>query len=236
MQARRSTTRVRAVMAAVPALLAMLALVAGCGSSRYEYVTNKSAGTFLKVPTAWNHQQVAGALAFVGIDARNLSPEMARQIAAREWLVTLDAAGKPNGNLLRLDATQPKGFVQVRKLLPEEANAISTNDLRNQFVDMAAAEQAQADAVKKDPQGARLTPEFLLLADETVHRSAGVHGVHLVYELHTTSGLTTIDQTSLLDQDSTTLYQLVIACSSLCFAQYGGDVEHVAQSFTIKPT
>lgn len=236
MEARRSTPRVRVVLAALPALLAMLALVAGCGSSRYEYVTNKSAGTFLKIPNAWDHEQVAGALAFVGIDARNLSPEMARQIAAREWLVTLDASGRTNGNLLRLDATQPKGFVQVRKLLPEETNAISTNDLRNQFVDVEAAEQAQTEAVKKDPQGARLTPEFLLLGDETLHRGGGVHGVHLVYQIHTTTGLATIDQTSLLDQDSTTLYQLVIACSSLCFAQYGGDVERVAQSFTIKPT
>lgn len=235
MQARHSRPWARITLIGV-ALTAVLALVAGCGSSRYTYVTNKSAGTFLKVPTTWNHQKVAGSLAFVGIDSRNLSPEMAQQIASREWLVTLDASGAANGTLLKLDAAEPKGFVQVRKLLPEEADAISTNDLRNQFVDIASAQAAQDEAVKKDPQGARLTPQFLLLADDQVHKSAGVHGVHLVYELRTTSGLTTIDQTSLLDQDSTTIYQLVIACSSLCFAEHGTDVERVSQSFTIKPT
>lgn len=235
MGARRSRPPVRTTLL-LSTLLAVFALVVSCGSSRYTYVTNKNAGTFLKVPSAWNHQKVAGALAFVGIDARKLSPEMARQIASREWLVTLDASGAANTSLLKLDASQPKGFVQVRTLLPEEADAISTNDLRNQFVDIQAAQQAQDQAVQKDPQGARLTPEFLLLADNQVHKSGGVHGVHLVYELRTTTGLTTIDQTSLLDQDSTTIYQLVVACSSLCFAQYGSDVEHVAQSFTIKPT
>jgi hypothetical protein len=234
-EARRRTPRARVALA-MSAALAIVAFVAGCGTSRYEYVTNKGDGTFLKVPRTWDHARVAGSLAFVGIDSRNLSPEMAQQIAAREWLVTLDANGAANGNLLSLDATKPKGFVQVRKLLPEEAAAISTNDLRNQFVDLDAAAAAQQQAVQKDPVGARLTPQFLLLADDAVTHAGGVHGVHLVYELRTTTGLTTIDQTSLLDQDSTTIYQLVMACSSLCFAQYGGDVEHVASSFTIKPS
>ncbi|WP_131747832.1 hypothetical protein [Frankia sp. Cppng1_Ct_nod] len=223
------------VLAVVSVLLAALLLLAGCGSARYQYVTNKGAGTFLKIPTSWRHQVLFGP-AYIGIDARNVSPEAARVLASREWLVGIDAAAKfDDKNLLLPDATQPKGFVQVRQLLPEEAATLSTNDLRNLFVSIDQEEQAQVEAVRTDPQGARLAPHFLLFADEVVHKGGGVHGVHLVYQLRLNNGLVTFDQTSLLDQDQTVLYQLVFACSSWCYAEHGAEIQKVQTSFTIKP-
>ncbi|SBW27282.1 hypothetical protein FDG2_5253 [Candidatus Protofrankia californiensis] len=223
------------VMPAVPALLAAVVLLVGCGSARYEYVTNKDAGTFLKIPSAWQQHPMLGP-AFVGIDARNVSPEAARLLASREWVVGIDAAAKfDDKNLLLPDAPEPKGFVQVRQLLPEEAATLSTNDLRNLLVSIEDAEQEQAEQVRQDPEGARLSPHFLLLTDESVHKEGGVHGVHLVYQLRVDTGLVTIDQTSLFDQDQTMLYQLVFACSSWCYDQHGAQIHQVQTSFTIKP-
>ncbi len=226
-----------------PGTLLMLSVIvsvflaaAACGSPSYEYVTNKKDGAFVRVPTGWNHQEMPGPALF-GIDARNVSPEMLRGLMPREWVVGIDAAQRfDNTRLLVPDATQPKGFVQVRHLLPEEANAVSTNDLRNFVLSVDDAVAAQEQAVRQNPYGARLTPNFLLLADEVVHKKDGVHGVHLVYQVQTQAGLVTIDQTSLLDNGQRVLYQLILACSSLCYATHGQQIGDVAKSFTIEPT
>ncbi|MEX5633225.1 hypothetical protein [Parafrankia sp. FMc2] len=217
-------------------MVALLAAVVGCGSPSYQYVTNKKDGAFLKVPAGWTHQEMPGPALF-GIDARTVSPEMLRGLMSREWVVGLDAAEKfDETSLFVPDAPLPKGFVQVRHLLPEEARAVSTNDLRNFVVSVDDAVAAQEEAVRRDPYGARMAPNFLLLADEAVAQDEGVHGVHLVYQVATAAGLVTIDQTSLLDQNQTVLYQLVLACSALCYAQHGGQIGEVTGSFTIKPT
>jgi len=240
-EARRRGPRPRRsfVLSLLTALLAasvLLFSVVSCGSSGYEYVTNKDDGAFLKIPREWNHQEMPGPALF-GIDARTVSPEMLRGLMSREWVVGIDAAETfDETSLFVPDAPVPKGFVQVRHLLPEEANAISTNDLRNFVVSIDEAVAAQEEAVRRDPYGARLSPSFLLLADERVQQDSGVHGVHLIYQVATTAGLVTIDQTSLLDQNQTVLYQLVLACSALCYAQHGEQINEVTSSFTIKPT
>ncbi|WP_101832652.1 hypothetical protein [Frankia canadensis] len=211
-------------------------LAGGCGSPSYEYVTNKKDGAFLRVPNDWNHREMPGPALF-GIDARTVSPEMLQGLMSREWVVGIDAGTRfDDTRLLVPDAPQPKGFVQVRHLLPEEANAVSTNDLRNFVLSVDDAAAAQEKAVRENPYGARLAPNFLLLMDETLRKKDGVHGVHLVYQVRTDAGLVTIDQTSLLDTSQTVLYQLILACSSLCYAQHGQQIGDVARSFTIEPT
>jgi hypothetical protein len=239
-EARRRTIRPR--RKSVPGTLLLLSVVAvvllagGCGSPGYKYVTNKKDGAFLRLPNAWNHEEMPGPALF-GIDARNVSPEMLQGLMSREWVVGIDAGARfDNTRLLVPDATRPKGFVQVRHLLPEEANAVSTNDLRNFVLSVDDAEAAQEKAVREDPYGARLSPSFLLLVDEIVRKKDGVHGVHLVYQVRTDAGLVTIDQTSLLDNAQTVLYQLILACSSLCYAQHGQQIGDVAKSLTIEPT
>ncbi len=214
----------------------VLLVASGCGSPSYEYVTNKKDGVFLRVPNSWNHQEMPGPALF-GIDARSVSPEMLQGLMSREWVVGIDAAARfDDSQLLVPDALAPKGFAQVRHLLPEEANAVSTNSLRNLVVAVDDAEADQEKAVRENPYSARLTPNFLLLADVPVRGKDGVHGVHLVYQVRTDAGLVTIDQTSLLDTAQTVLYQLVLACSSLCYAQHGQQIGDVAKSFTIEPT
>lgn len=218
------------------AVVGVLLLTSACGSASNKYVTNKSAGVYVKVPEGWSHVQIHDPQ-LLGIDARQMSPDMYVALSQREWMTKLDASGstKPT-TALSPDAEQPNGFLQVRTLLPEEAKTISTDSLRNLLVSIDDAEATQEAAIKKDPVGARLSPAFLLLADETVRKPNGVHGVHLVYQLSTAAGLAEIDQTSLLDQNQTVLYQLVLTCTALCFAQNSPAVVKVQNSFTIKPT
>jgi hypothetical protein len=175
----------------------------------------------------------------VGIDARNISPEGARAVLQRTWVVGIDAAPTFDADhLLVADAPSPKGFVEVRRLLPVEARSISTNDLRNLLVPVDAAVAAQRDATRRNPGTETqnlVAPGFLMLADEDVHQAGGVHGTHLVYQLRTDAGLVTVDQTSLLDRDQTVLYHLVLACLSLCYATNGANISEVQKSFTVKP-
>jgi hypothetical protein len=217
-------------------LAGVVLLVSACGNAGNKYVVNKAAGVYVKVPENWSHVQIADP-ALLGIDSRQLSPEMYLQLASREWMTTLDASGnmKPT-TVLAPGAVLPNGFLQVRRLLPEEAKTISTDSLRDLLFSVDDAQAAQAAAVQKDPIGARLAPAFLLLVDDTVKKPDGVHGVHLVYQLSTSAGLATVDQTSLLDRDQTVLYQLVLTCTALCYAENGPDVSRVTNSFTIRPT
>lgn len=199
-------------------------------------MTNKAAGVYVKVPDGWSHVQIQDPQ-LLGIDARQMSPDMYVALSQREWMTKLDASGNTQPTTaLAPDSAQPNGFLQVRQLLPEEAKTISTDSLRNLLVSIDDAEAAQEAAVKQDPVGARLKPAFLLLADESVKKANGVHGVHLIYQLSTAAGLAEIDQTSLLDQDQTVLYQLVITCTALCYAQNSPAVDKLLNSFTIKPT
>jgi hypothetical protein len=225
---------VRAAVAGV--VVGVLALTSACGSASNKYVTNKTAGVYVKVPAGWSQVRIQDPQ-LLGIDAREMSPDMYVALSQREWMTKLDASGstKPT-TALAPDAGLPNGFLQVRTLLPEEAKTVSTDSLRNLLVSIDAAEAAQEAAIKQDPVNARLRPAFLLLVDDTVKKADGVHGVHLIYQLSTSAGLAEIDQTSLLDQNQTVLYQLVITCTALCYAQNGGAVGKVQQSFTIKPT
>jgi hypothetical protein len=218
------------------AVVGVLLLTAACGSASNKYVTNKAAGVYVKVPDGWSHVRIQDPQ-LLGIDARQMSPDMYVALSSREWMTKLDASGstKPT-TALAPNSTVPNGFLQVRTLLPEEAKSISTDSLRDLLVSVDDAEAAQEAAIKQDPINARLSPQFLLLADDTVKKPDGVHGVHLVYQLSTSAGLAEIDQTSLLDRDQTVLYQLVITCSATCYAENGSSVAKVQGSFTIKPT
>ncbi|WP_045876023.1 hypothetical protein [Pseudofrankia sp. DC12] len=216
--------------------MSVLVLTSACSSASNKYVTNKAAGVYVKVPDGWSHVRIQDPQ-LLGIDARQMSPDMYVALSQREWMTKLDASGSTQPTTaLAPDSQQPNGFLQVRQLLPEEAKTISTDSLRNLLVSIDDAEAAQEAAIKQDPVGARLHPAFLLLADETVKKADGVHGVHLIYQLSTSAGLAEIDQTSLLDQNQTVLYQLVITCTALCYAQNSPAVDQVLRSFTIKPT
>ncbi|WP_311446581.1 hypothetical protein [Frankia nepalensis] len=198
-------------------------------------MTNKSAGVYAKLPDGWSQVQIQDPQ-LLGIDAREMSPDMYIALSQRQWMTKLDASGSTEPtSALAPDAQLPNGFLQVRQLLPEEANTISTNSLRDLLVSVDAAVAAQEEAIRQDPINARLRPAFLLLVDEVVKKDGGVHGVHLVYQVATTAGLATIDQTSLLDRDQTVLYQLVLTCTAWCYLQNRPDVSEVLNSFTIKP-
>jgi len=229
-------TRIGRSLLLAGALVAVLALVASCAAPRYDYVTNKTAGAYVKIPRAWTSQRLNGP-ALMGIDAKNVSPEGLSVLASQTWLVGIDSATSFDAeHLLVPDATHPKGYIEVRNLLPNEANSLSLNDLRNLVIPMDQAQLAQTQAMQTDPQAALATPQVLTLVDDKVHTPAGVHGVHLVYQIRTTDGLVTFDQTSLLDAKLTRLYQLVMACSSECYAASRGAIDDIQTSFTVKPT
>lgn len=212
-----------------------LLFAAACGSASDKYVTNKAAGVYVKLPDGWSQARVSEPL-LIGLDARELSPEMYAILRQIDWMTGIDASGNAKPDVFNPAANQPNGFVQVRQLLPEEAKNISTNDLRDLVVSIDQAKAAQDQLVKQNPVTARLQPAFLLILEESVKRANGVHGVHLIYQVSTSTGLVTFDQTSLLDSQQTVLYQLVLTCTALCYAQYSPSVSSVQHSFTVNPT
>jgi len=221
--------------AAAAAVAGVLLMTSACGSATDKYVTNKSAGVYVKLPDGWSQARVQEPL-LIGLDARELSPEMYSLLRQIDWLTSIDASGNEKPNVLNPAAEAPNGIVQVRQLLPEEAKGISTNDLRDLVVSIDQSQAAQDQLVQQDPVNARLKPAFLLILDEQVKKANGVHGVHLIYQISTSAGLVTFDQTSLLDSQQTVLYQLVLTCTALCYAQYSPSVTSVQHSFTVNPT
>src|SRR4029450_6830512 len=94
----RSVTRWGFALAAA----GFLGVVAGCGSSKYEYVSNSAEHTYFRVPSNWQRlddNELQRAL--VNGDPSSLEEASAE---ASKWAVAYDAASSPSLAHLQLDS------------------------------------------------------------------------------------------------------------------------------------
>jgi hypothetical protein len=63
----------------------------------------------------------------------------------------------------------------------------------------------------------------------------GFHGFHLVVDLVVDGGRTiTFDQTSLLDQSSSKVFNLIVTCGAKCYADNADQIDRVVGSWTVE--
>jgi hypothetical protein len=224
----RSVTRWGYALTAV----AGLGLVAGCGSSKYEYVSNSAEHTYFRVPSNWqrlNDNQLQRAL--VNGDPSSLEEASAE---ASKWVVAYDAASSPSLNHLKLDSVPeaPIVLAEVKKLTSDERGKVSLDTMRDTLFPVSKDSQEQAKQVLAQ-QGSVYKVE--LLTDQVLTPSGGVHGVRTAYNVKFGNlPLQTVDLLAYVSDDSSTMYSLIVRCSTSCYVANFDEIDKAVKSFTVK--
>jgi hypothetical protein len=214
---------------AVAAAAIVMVSTTACGAPAYTYVKNSNDKTYFRVPASWQQVDQAG-LDYV---TREENPDSATAQLRKQltWAVAYDAADAPTAaHLFTLTTTdEPIAYAKVQHLTEEQANLVSFDALRNLFLPVSASARATAE------QAGTLLPGFELLSDEVLTPSDGVRGVRVIFNYEMPNGvLHTFDQTTLVNNDASVYYELLIRCSSRCYKDRAAELDAVATSFTVR--
>ena len=209
----------RRVITLIGAGMVAASVLAGCADSGYDYVKSSSDRTYFKVPSNWtlfDEEEV------VDRTMADLTDTQREQVLEQGWRVAFDASPNPTmRHLSNATSKAPTGLAEVKSLSFDDSDALSTYKLRNYFVDIDAANDAGAAEV---------------LSYEDLKPEGGFRGVHVVARLLTSDGITTVDQTVLVDQATTKVYALIVSCSDVCYDRNAKQIKQVVDSWTVRAT
>ena len=225
--------RRRAVATRVPsgrALLlstvaALVAVLAGCGSPEYTYVTNSEDRTYVKLPTTWRQIDEQALTDAIGIDPAISEEERGL------WLAGYDADSAPSPmHLFGPSAPAPAAIVAVQQVPETVRGQYSLDKLRDLFYPVTAESR---DPAALDPTSD--LPDFALVSDEVLTPGDGLRGVRSVFRYRIDGGpLQMIDQTNYLNDDASKLYMLFVRCSTECYEKRQQEIDGVVSSFTVR--
>ncbi len=197
-------------------------LLSSCAQPSKSYMTDKADGVFLSTPREW-HRISSASLAKE--ESKSNADGAAERAAAVLWQEAASSSSQYRAaDVLSLKTpSEPIVYARVRTLLPDEVNSISYNSLRDLIL-----------PVTSWANGTIKTPVFDISVDEeSVHK--GGRGVHTVFNFTQTNGTSqTVDQTAILSTDHSTIYVLIIRCSTSCYNKEHTTLEKIAQSFTVR--
>ena len=202
-----------------------IALVLGltaCGESSKLYPASKSEGVFFSVPTNWKALSTASLNKY---EKESTEPEGAARQALVKWQIAYTTNKKLKvPEVFNLTApSQPLVFARVRDLESSEINSVSYNTLRDVIVPVTSIINGD------DPSA----PDFQILVDQEVVQK-GARGVQTVYSFSIDDKEQTINQTSLMSNDRTTMYIFVVRCTTECYAKNKKKIEEIVSSFTVE--
>ena len=199
-------------------VLISVLLLAACTSS-YTYIKNSSVKTYFKVPNEWHifdenqifKSQISG-----------LSPQGEAAAKASVWMVAFDGNPKPSlDHFFSGSSPYPQGFAQVRQLSDEQKDSISLASIRNTVFPL---NQLQV----QDPTSV----EFLQSADLVLQ--GGIHGNRIVFNVRLGNTFYTVNQTGLVNPQTSLLYLFVIGCEAHCYLNHKRTIDEIVKSWTVK--
>jgi len=200
------------------AMLASVLLLAACTSS-YTYIKNSSVKTYFKVPNQWHifdenqifRSQISG-----------LSPQGEAAAKASIWMVAFDASPEPSlDHFFSGSSPYPQGFAQVRQLSEEQKDSISLGSIRNSVFPL---NQLQSE----DPTSVELLQNTDLVLE------GGIHGNRIVFNVRLGSTFYSVNQTGLVNPQTSLLYLFVIGCEAHCYLNHKGTIDEIVSSWTVK--
>lgn len=202
--------------------IALVLGLTGCGESSKLYPASKSEGVFFSVPTNWKALSTASLNKY---ERESTEPEGAARQALVKWQIAYTTNKKLKvPEVFNLTApTQPLVFARVRDLESSEINSVSYNSLRDVIVPVTQI------IAGDDPSA----PDFQILVDQEVVQK-GARGVQTVYSFSIDDKEQTINQTSLMSNDRTTMYIFVVRCTTECYAKNRKKIEEIVSSFTVE--
>ena len=198
------------------AALAAAALVAGIGASGcveasgFQYVSNRSAGAFVRMPEDWEV-----------FDDREVR-EAFGDLESHEWVVAFDANPKPKIDrfaTLDADSPHPSGMVQVIHLDEERRDSFAIEELRSALVDVEAGAD---DGSVTDLEVDDVSPK-------------GFEGERVRFTYVKPDGSRyRIAQTGLVDADLSTVYLFAVGCEEQCFAKHQSEIDELVTSWKVR--
>jgi hypothetical protein len=219
MAGRMSVRSRRAPITSVALIAVAVGLLSGACSlqrSGYQYVRNRSTGTYLKVPEQWTvYNQRAIEESFGdqqgdGVDNTRFP-----------FISVFDAT--PHSELdFDVFTDNPMGVVRVRELSEEERDGVSFATARDELFPLNDAFSTGQLPIHK--------------AIEINQSGAQGQRIVFTYTDEESGTVSTIDQTTLVDHDKNRLYLLVVGCEARCYEKHRKEIETVVESLTIKET
>jgi hypothetical protein len=199
--------------------LAAVLLSGACSLERsgYQYVRNRSTGTYLKVPDQWT---VYGQRAIE--ESFGEQPEEGSVDNMRFPFISV-FDGTPDSELdFDVFTDNPMGVVRVRELTDEERDGVSFATARDELFPLNDAFSTGSLPIHK--------------AIEVNQSGAQGQRIVFTYTDEESGTVSTIDQTTLVDHDKNRLYLLVVGCEARCYDKHKKEIETVVESLTIKET
>jgi hypothetical protein len=202
------------------ALLLGVAL-SGCAAPQFTYVANASDNTYFKVPYGWHK---------IGDAALSSELKAVAGGSGGGWTVAYEAGHQPTADdFLSFGTSEPFVFAEVGQLSSTASNELSYDTLRDFFLPVTSTARENAAA-----QGFPLT-DFKQIRDQVLTLGQGVHGVRETYDYTMTGGIAdTFDEVALTNADQTTVYLLVLHCTTSCYSNDQTEINDVMSSFTIR--
>jgi hypothetical protein len=226
-RARHRSSPVTARALLLLSVAALVALLAGCGSPEYTYVTNSTDRTYLKVPASWRPIDDKAMNDAIGFDPTLTEEERGL------WFEAYDADAEPSPmHLFGPSAAAPAAFVGVQQIPEAARGQFSLDRLRDLFYPVSASAQ---EAAEMDPTSG--VSDLALVADEVLTPGNGLRGVHSVFRYRVGDGpMQMMDQTAYLNDDASKLYMFFVRCSTECYEQRQQEIGNVVSSFTVRET
>lgn len=196
--------------------MAVAALVsgfsAGCvEASGFQYVSNRSAGAFVRMPEEWE--------VFSDREMR----EALGDLETLEWGVSFDANPKPSIDrfaTLDTESPHPSGIVQVIQLTEGQRSQFSVGALRNVIL----------------PVDAGLEDGTVIKMDEQDISPKGFEGERLWFTFVPDGSRYRIAQTALVNAELTTVYLFAVGCEQRCFSKYERVIDELVSSWKVRST
>jgi hypothetical protein len=204
----------RAVSVAVLGVCALL--LSSCGTPSYTYLQDDSLGTYFKVPHGWTvlgEDEMLAANTSMSPSEKAVRKQSGWVIGAASRLVrAADGTVGP-------DPDRPWVVANVFPLSQQTHDVLSKQIMENAIRDLS---QLPADS-------------YTTFFSGDVVYDGGFHGIRRAYEVRGDDGTFSDHVEQVLTNPATSLlYTLQIVCSPDCFQQYGGDINAVLNSWTIK--
>jgi hypothetical protein len=207
-----------------------LALVASaCAGSGNNFLQNDEYGAYAKVPGDWTVFESDEVLEAVTGRSRD-SGESDSPLQPRVWLSGFDAGDHPTaGDVIEPGGDEPRGYLQIVQLTRSEREQINLSTMRGAVLGM---DPLASDPLTGQSSGAQV------LADEPVEFDGGYHGLHTVIATQPRArgeDATVIDQTAVLNSDTSVLYLLVVSCNEDCYFETShDDITEIVDSWAIE--
>lgn len=206
--------------------VALLAVVGGlalastaCDTSGYQYVKNSEEGAYFKVPNEWELFKVEE-----GLPEDRPVPDGA--LMDGPWRIVFDADDAPDA--AHIEAEVPVAVVgqaEVGSIRMDLRDSVSNVDLRSLALD-------GTDPIALYEQGSN---EIEIVRYEDITTADGLRGNRVVLNKLVADGTyVTIDQIALVDPGTTTLYRLLVKCSSKCYLENRNQIDTVVDSWQIR--